>query len=170
MALLEILTVPHPTLKKKAKPVKEVDDDLRKQLDDMLETMYHERGIGLAANQVGFLNRVIVMDIEQNEEGPGTPIYLINPEIIWESEEYSVLEEGCLSVPEQFGDVERPNKIRVKYLDYNGQEQEMEAEDLASHCVQHEIDHLNGKLFIDYLSSLKRNMMVRKVKKIVRNK
>ncbi len=170
MALLDVLTVPHPILKKKAKPVSKVDDALRAQLDDMLETMYHAKGIGLAANQVGFLNRVVVMDVEQDENGPGTPIFLINPEIIWESEEISVLEEGCLSVPEQYGDVERPNKIKVRFLDYDGNEQEMEAEDLAAHCVQHEIDHLNGRLFIDYLSSLKRNMMVRKVKKITRDK
>jgi peptide deformylase len=130
--------------------------------------MYDAPGIGLAANQVGILNRVLVMDLEYRDGEGGNPYYMANPEIIWKSEEISVLEEGCLSVPQQYAEVERPEKVKVKYLDYNGEEKELEAKGLLSHCVQHEIDHLDGVVFIDYLSSLKRNMLIRKVKKIVK--
>lgn len=164
----EILTVPHPALKTKAEPIDTVDDAIREQMDRMLVTMYDAPGIGLAANQVGILNRVLVMDLDYRDGEGGKPVYMANPEIIWESEELSILEEGCLSVPQQYAEVERPEKVRVKYLDYNGHEQELEAEGLLSHCVQHEMDHLNGVVFIDYLSSLKRNMMVKKVKKLVK--
>ncbi len=162
----DIIKVPDPVLKAMAKPVGAVDDGLRKQLDMMLHTMYEAPGIGLAANQVGILNRVLVMDIAQREE-PETrkPIFMINPEIIWESEEPSVWEEGCLSIPGQYADVQRPLEVRVRYLDYHGKQQEDMFEGLGSHCVQHEIDHLNGVLFIDHLSSLKRNMILKKVKK-----
>lgn len=162
----DIIKVPDPVLKAVANPVGTVDDSLRKQLDRMLQTMYDAPGIGLAANQVGMLNRVLVMDIAQREE-PETrkPIFMINPEIIWESEEPSVWEEGCLSIPGQFADVQRPLEVRVRYLDYHGKQQEDTFEGLGSHCVQHEIDHLNGVLFIDHLSSLKRNMILKKVKK-----
>lgn len=161
-----IITVPDPVLKEKAKPVDAVDDALRAQLNAMLETMYKAPGIGLAANQVGLLNRVLVMDIAYRDN-PETrkPIFMINPEIIWESEEPSVWEEGCLSIPGHYADVERPRAVRVKFINYNGQWEEGYFEDLGSHCVQHEIDHLNGVLFIDHISALKRNMIMRKMQK-----
>ncbi|PJB69613.1 MAG: peptide deformylase [Alphaproteobacteria bacterium CG_4_9_14_3_um_filter_47_13] len=169
MSKFTIYTVPHPVLKEIAKPVDRVDDTLRKQMDDMLETMYDAPGIGLAANQVGLLNRVLVMDLEWREEHDRkNPIFMANPEIIWESGETSCMEEGCLSIPEQFAEVIRPATVKVKYLDYHGKEAQLEAEGLLSHCVQHEIDHLNGLRFIDHLSSLKRNMMIRRVKKLTK--
>lgn len=167
MSTYEIITIPDPVLKTEAQPVGSVTADIQKQLDAMLQTMYDAPGIGLAANQVGLLNRVIVMDLADRDEGEeAEPWFMVNPEIIWESEEMSVMQEGCLSIPKQYADVERPAEVRVKYLDYNGKEAEMEASGLLSHCVQHEIDHLNGVLFIDYLSSLKRNMIVKKVDKL----
>ena len=166
----KIITVPAGVLKETASPVSRVDNTLRTQMDRMVETMYQANGIGLAANQVNILNRVFVMDLSarMNRE-EGEPVFMVNPEIIWRSEEPSVMDEGCLSIPEQFAEVERPKEVRVKYLDYDGNEQEEQFSDLASHCVQHEIDHLNGVLFIDYLSRLKRNMMIRKVQKITKN-
>lgn len=167
MKTYNIITIPDPVLKQTAHPVARVDDEIRAQMDAMLQTMYDAPGIGLAANQVGLLNRVLVMDLSRrNEEEKPAPIFMANPEIIWESEEISVLEEGCLSIPQQYAEIERPASVRVKYLDYNGKEAEIEAHELLSHCLQHEIDHLNGILFIDYLSSLKRNMIVRKVEKL----
>lgn len=163
----EIITVPDPVLKQVAQPVDKVDEAIRKQMDGMLQAMYDAPGIGLAANQVSLLNRVLVMDLSDKKEGEEpNPICMANPEIIHESEEMSVREEGCLSIPQQYAEVERPAIVRVKYLDYNGKEAELEASGLLSHCVQHEIDHLNGVLFIDYLSSLKRNMMLKKVNKL----
>jgi len=163
----KIIKLPDPVLKQTAQPVERVDDVIRAQMDRMLETMYNAPGIGLAANQVSLVNRVLVMDFAQrDEEDPARkPIFMANPEIIWESEEPSVWEEGCLSIPGQFADVERPLQVRVKYLDYNNQWQEGLFEGLGSHCVQHEIDHLNGTLFIDHLSTLKRNMLLRKYRK-----
>ena len=165
----EIITVPDPVLKQKAQPVNKIDDAVRSQMDGMLRAMYDAPGIGLAANQVSLLNRVLVMDLSRRDdetpEDPN-PICMANPEIIYESEEMSVMEEGCLSIPKQYADVERPAIVRVKYLDYNGKDAELEATGLLSHCVQHEIDHLNGVLFIDYLSSLKRNMILKKVQKL----
>lgn len=163
----KIIKVPDPMLKQVAAEVSKVDDAIRAQLDKMLTTMYEAPGIGLAANQVAMLNRVIVMDVAQREE-PETrnPICMVNPEIIWESEEPSVWEEGCLSIPGQYADVTRPLSVRVKYWDYDGKTQEGLFEGLASHCVQHEIDHLNGVLFIDHLSTLKRNMIMNKMKKM----
>ncbi len=163
----KIVTVPHPALKQVAKPVDKVDDAIRAQMDGMLKTMYDAPGIGLAANQVNILNRVLVMDLsKRDEEEEPNPICMANPEVIYKSEELSVMEEGCLSVPQQYADVERPKVVRVKYLDYDGNEAELEADNLLSHCVQHEIDHLNGDLFIDYLSTLKRKMMIKKVNKL----
>ncbi|MCB1591050.1 MAG: peptide deformylase [Alphaproteobacteria bacterium] len=163
----EIITVPDPVLRQTAQAVSRVDDAIRKQMDRMLQTMYDAPGIGLAANQVNLLNRVLVMDLSRREEGSAAaPIFMANPEIIWESEEISVMEEGCLSIPKQLADVERPAEVRVKYLDYHGKEAELTAEGLLSHCVQHEIDHLNGVLFVDYLSRLKRNMLLKKAEKI----
>ncbi|HEY8189855.1 MAG TPA: peptide deformylase [Micavibrio sp.] len=170
MSPLKIITVPDPVLKAVAQPVAKVDDAIRRQMDDMLQTMYDAPGIGLAANQVSMLNRVLVMDIEARESGSGKkPIFMANPEIIQASEETSVMEEGCLSIPGQFADVARPAKVRVKYIDYDNVAQELEADGLLSHCVQHEIDHLNGVLFVDYLSSLKRSMMLRKVSKLMKD-
>ncbi len=167
MDLYTIITVPHPSLRKKAREVPRIDDAVRAQMDRMLRTMYEAPGIGLAANQVDILNRVLVMDLsKRNEEEKPAPIFMANPEVIWESEEMSVMEEGCLSIPQQYADVERPALVRVKYLGYDGKIAELEAEGLLSHCVQHEIDHLNGVLFVDYLSSLKRNMILRKVDKL----
>ncbi len=165
--LYEIITVPDPVLKQTAQEVATVTPEIQKQMDKMLATMYDAPGIGLAANQVGLLNRVLVMDLSRrDEEQEAAPIFMANPEIIWESEEMSVLEEGCLSIPQQYADVERPAQVRVKYLDFDGKQAELEASGLLSHCVQHEIDHLNGVLFIDYLSSLKRNMILRKLDKM----
>ena len=167
MSLLPIITIPHPVLKEVAKPVETITDTVRQQAQDMLDTMYDAPGVGLAANQVGLLNRVFVMDTDYRKE-PSTrkPLVMINPEIIWKSEEMSVMEEGCLSIPQQYAEVERPRSVRVKYIDLNGQISEWVGEDLASHCAQHELDHLNGVLFIDYLSRLKRNMIVKKVDKL----
>lgn len=162
MALLEILEYPHPVLKKQASKVKKIDDDIRKTLDDMLETMYKAPGIGLAAPQIGISKRMLVLDISLEKNAP---YFMINPEIIWESEEESVCQEGCLSVPEQYADVVRPAKIKVKYQDYDGKDQELEASEMLATCIQHEMDHLDGVLFIDYLSRLKRNMLVKKLKK-----
>lgn len=168
---LTIITVPDPVLKAVASPVARVDDAVRRQMDDMLQTMYDAPGVGLAANQVGLLNRVLVMDCAAREEGePGArkPIIMANPEIVWASEDRSIMEEGCLSIPGQFAEVERPASVRVKYLDYNGNEAELVTEEgsLLTHCVQHEIDHLNGVLFVDYLSKLKRDMILRRVDKL----
>ena len=154
MAVLPILIAPHPTLKAKSKPVKDVTDELRALLDDMLETMYDAPGIGLAANQIGSLHRVLVMDCgSRDDEETPRPIKIINPEITGVSEELSSYEEGCLSIPEQFADVERPAVVRVKYLDENGQKQERLFDGLEATCVQHEIDHLDGVLFVDHLST-----------------
>ena len=167
MEKYEIINIPDPVLKQTAQPVGGVDDAVRSQMDRMLETMYDAPGIGLAANQVSLLNRVLVMDLSNPDEGEDkAPICMANPEILWESEEMSVMQEGCLSIPQQYADVERPAIVRVKYLDYDGKEAELEASGLLSHCVQHEIDHLNGVLFIDYLSSLKRNMILKKIDKL----
>lgn len=167
MKTYEIITVPHPSLKAVAHSVSEVDDDIRAQMDAMLQTMYDAPGIGLAANQVNILNRVLVMDLSKRKDNQEpAPIFMANPEVIYKSEEMSVMEEGCLSIPRQYADVERPAIVRVKYWDYHGKEAELEASELLSHCVQHEIDHLNGVLFVDYLSSLKRNMILRKVEKL----
>jgi peptide deformylase len=169
MALREILIVPDPRLKKACAPVGEVNDEIRDLLDDMLETMYAAPGIGLAAPQIGVMKRVVVMDVSDDKDKP-EPMKLINPEIIWESEDISVYQEGCLSIPEQYADVERPAEVGVRYLDENGKEHEIEAEGLLATCIQHEIDHLDGVLFTDYLSALKRNMILKKVQKLQKTK
>jgi peptide deformylase len=167
----DVIIVPDPVLKQVAQPVETFDDTIRGQLTKMIETMYHAHGIGLAANQVGLLNRVLVIDIAQREDDKASraPICMVNPEIIWASDEPSFWEEGCLSIPGQYAEIQRPRHVRVQYLDEHGQKQEAEFSDLGSHCVQHEIDHLNGKLFVDYLSSLKRNMILKKVQKAQRD-
>ncbi|KAA0583813.1 peptide deformylase [Azospirillum sp. B21] len=165
MARLPILVAPHPILKRKAQPVAEVDARVVKLMDDMVETMYDANGIGLAAPQVGVLDRVIVVDVHEKGE-PANPIRLANPEIVWSSDEKAVCEEGCLSVPEQYAEVTRPQRIRVRYLDERNQQQEIEADGMLATCIQHEIDHLNGVLFVDYLSMLKRNILLKKVQKM----
>jgi peptide deformylase len=164
MALREILIVPDPILKQVSKPVETVDDDLRALMDDMLETMYAAPGIGLAAIQVGVAKRVIVMDLAREGEPPA-PRHFVNPEILWASEETAPYEEGCLSVPDIFDEVERPSRVKLRYLDYHGKTVEEDAEGLFAVCIQHEMDHLEGVLFIDYLSRLKREQAVKKVKK-----
>ena len=165
MALREILTVPNPVLKQKSLPVEGgVTDELRALMDDMLETMYDAPGIGLAAIQIGVPQRIIVMDLSREEEEKA-PRYFINPEILWTSEETVPYEEGCLSIPEIYDSVERPAKVRLRYLDYDGKQVEEEAEGIYAVCIQHEMDHLEGVLFIDHLSRLKRDRAVAKVKK-----
>ena len=164
MALREIITVPNPLLKKRSVEVETVDDELRTLMDDMLETMYAAPGIGLAAVQVGVPRRVIVMDLAREGEPP-QPRHFVNPEITWRSEELAVREEGCLSVPDVYDDVERPARVGLRYLDYDGALVEEEAEGLLAVCIQHEMDHLDGVLFIDHLSRLKRDRAVAKVKK-----
>jgi len=164
MAIRPILTVPDPKLKLVSKPVERVDDTLRALMDDMLETMYAAPGIGLAAIQVGEPVRVIVMDLAREGEGPA-PRHFVNPEIVWASEETAPYEEGCLSVPEIYDEVERPARVKIKYLNYKGDELVEDCEGLYAVCIQHEMDHLNGVLFIDHLSRLKRDRAVAKVKK-----
>lgn len=164
MAIRPILTAPDPRLREVSKPVQTVDDELRALMDDMLETMYDAPGIGLAAIQVGVPLRVIVMDLADKEEEPA-PRFFINPEILDPSEGTALYEEGCLSVPDFYEEVERPAACRVQYLDYDGKEQLLEAEGLLATCIQHEMDHLEGVLFIDYLSRLKRDRVLKKLKK-----
>ncbi|MEM8934879.1 MAG: peptide deformylase [Pseudomonadota bacterium] len=164
MAIRKILTAPDARLREVSKPVERVDDALRALMDDMLETMYDAPGIGLAAIQVGVPLRVIVMDLAGEDEARA-PRYFVNPEILDPSEDMATYEEGCLSVPEFFDEVERPATCRVKYLDYDGAEQVLDAEGLLATCIQHEMDHLNGVLFIDHLSRLKRDRVLKKLKK-----
>ena len=164
MALREILTEPNEILRKKSLLVDQVDGDIQKLMDDMLETMYLAPGIGLAAIQVGVLKRVIVLDIARKDE-PKNPLYFINPEIITKSKDSLAYEEGCLSVPGQFAEITRSSNCYIKYLDYYGQPQELKTEGLLATCIQHEIDHLEGILFIDYLSKLKKTMIVKKLSK-----
>jgi peptide deformylase len=164
MSLLPILTAPDPRLKVKAKPVERVDEGVRRLMDDMLETMYAAPGIGLAAPQVGISKRVIVLDIAKEGE-PRAPLKLANPQIVWASEEDVVFEEGCLSVPEHYAEVARPASVRIRYLDYQDELREIETSGLLATCLQHEIDHLDGILFIDHLTSLKRNIILRKLLK-----
>ena len=164
MAIRPILTVPDPKLKLVSKPVERVDDALRALMDDMLETMYAAPGIGLAAIQVGEPVRVIVMDLAREGEEPA-PRHFVNPEVVWASEETAPFEEGCLSVPEIYDEVERPARVKIRYLNYQGDEVIEDCEGLYAVCIQHEMDHLNGVLFIDHLSRLKRDRAVAKVKK-----
>ena len=165
MALREILTVPHPMLKQKSAPVEGgVTDELRALMDDMLETMYAAPGIGLAAVQIGVPKRVIVMDLSRDGEDK-QPRYFVNPEILWASDETAPYEEGCLSVPEIYDEVERPARVKLRYLNYQGEQVEEEADGLYAVCIQHEMDHLEGILFIDHLSRLKREQAIKKVKK-----
>ena len=164
MAILDIIVAPDPRLKITAKAVKAVDDDVRALMDDMLESMHVANGIGLAAPQVGDSRRVIVVDISRAEEEPD-PIRMANPELLWVSDEEGNHEEGCLSLPEQYAEVERPESIRVRYLDRSGEEQELDATGMLATCIQHEMDHLDGILFVDHISSLKRKLILRKLSK-----
>ena len=164
MALRQILTEPNQTLREKSLPIETIDEDIKTLMDDMLETMYAAPGIGLAAIQVGVPKRVIVLDIDQ-KEGEKNPIFFINPEIVEKSETNSTYEEGCLSVPGQFAEIDRPAKCHIKYLDCNGQKQEIKAEGMLATCIQHEMDHLEGILFIDHLSKLKKTMIIKKLSK-----
>lgn len=164
MALLPIITAPDPRLKAVAEPVAAVDDDVRRLLDDMLETMYAAPGIGLAAPQVGASTRAIVVDIADKEEKPA-PMKIVNPEILWVSDDDANYEEGCLSLPDQFAEVARPRAIRLRYLDETGERRELEADGLLATCIQHEIDHLDGVLFVDHVSAVRRNIILRKLQK-----
>ena len=164
MSKREIVIEPDPILRKKSENLEKVDDELRGLLHDMLETMYSAPGIGLAAVQVGILKRLIVIDISKEKEKKN-PLFLINPEVISKSKNTAIYEEGCLSLPGHYAEIERPAECRVKYIDYNGKEKEIEANGLLSTCIQHEVDHLNGVLFIDYLSKLKKDMILKKLVK-----
>ncbi len=166
MTKRKIITEPDIILRKKSATLEKVDDELRELMDDMLETMYDAPGIGLAGVQVGILKRLIVIDISRDQEKKN-PLFLINPEIISKSSSTSVYEEGCLSLPGYFAEIERPAECQIKYLDYHGKKKEMKAGGLLATCIQHEVDHLNGILFIDYLSKLKRDMII---KKLIKNK
>jgi peptide deformylase len=169
MALLPIITAPDPRLKIKARPVAAVDVKVRRLMDDMVETMYHSIGIGLAAPQVGVAQRVLVIDCAREGEKP-QPMRIANPEILWRSEEMMLSNEGCLSLPEHYADVERPAEIRLRYLDHENEIREIDAKGLLATCLQHEIDHLDGILFVDHISNLKRGMILRKLAKTKRGR
>jgi peptide deformylase len=164
MALRDIIVLPDKRLRAVSEPVKRIDREVRALVDDMFETMYEAPGIGLAAIQVGVPRRVVTMDTAKNE-APKDPRVFINPELVWKSDDQATYEEGCLSIPEFYEEVTRPSLVRVKYLDLDGKEQEIEANGLLATCLQHEIDHLNGILFIDYISKLKRDRVVKKFQK-----
>ena len=167
MAILPIIIAPDQRLAKPAKPVAKVDDSVRRLMADMLETMYQAPGIGLAAPQVGELKRVIVVDCVKSGEPP-QPYKMANPEILWESEDLLVSNEGCLSLPEHYADVTRPAEVKIRYLDEQNEIRELHAKGLLATCIQHEIDHLEGTLFVDHLSALKRNIILRKLQKTKR--
>lgn len=164
MAILPIITAPDPRLKVKSEPVERVDDEVRRLMDDMLETMYAAPGVGLSAIQVGVPRRVIVADAAPEGE-PRNPVFLANPRIVSVSEELAVYNEGCLSLPEQFAEIERPARVVVEHLDRNGELKRLEADGLLARCIQHEMDHLEGVLFVDRLSAVRRNMILRKLAK-----
>ena len=165
MAVLKLYEYPHPILRQKCEKVSIVDDEMRIFLNDMLETMYADKGCGLAAPQVGVSKRVVVLDYATEEDEEKKPMFLVNPEIIWKSEEKVMFCEGCLSLPDQRADVERHEKVRVHFIDYHGQEQEVLADGLLAIILQHEIDHLDGILYIDHLSRLKRERLLKKLEK-----
>ena len=167
---MPLIILPDPLLRTVSKPVERIDDDLKKFADDMLETMYEAPGIGLAAIQVGVPRRMLVLDVANKDEGEKQPMVVINPTVLRSSDERSVYEEGCLSIPEFYAEVERPASVRVRYTDLAGKEQEIEAEGLLATCLQHEIDHLDGALFIDYLSRLKRDRVIKKFAKAAKHK
>lgn len=185
--MYKVILHPDPVLKQIANPIGDINADIKTQAERMLDTMYETKGIGLAANQVNILNRMFVMDVDpsvwrytnegakvleiesayrEGQEVKPNPLVMINPEIVKSSEQKSVYLEGCLSLPQQYADVERPAHVMVEYIDLNGNKQTMDASGLESHCIQHELDHLNGVLFIDYLSRLKRGTLIRKLEKL----
>ena len=174
MAVLDILEIPDPRLRDVAQPIPAVDDDIRRLADDMLETMYAAHGIGLAATQVGIDKRILVIDLQEEEDAEGKPIrnprVFINPELFDPSDDYGVYTEGCLSVPDQFADVERPAVIHARWLDEQGKAHEERLDGLLATCLQHEMDHLEGILFIDHLSRLKRDMILKKLDKARRSR
>ena len=165
MTLLRIRTYPDPVLRVRCEPVAAVDDEVRRLLDDMLETMYAAPGIGLAAPQVGVSRRLVVVDVSEDKN---QPLQLVNPEIVWRSDECEVAEEGCLSLPEIYGEVRRARAVRLRYLDREGTPRELKAEGLLARCLQHELDHLDGVLFIDHLTPVRRNLLLRKYRKLQR--
>ena len=172
MTIHPIIIIPNPILRITSKPVNAVTDTTHRLMDDMLETMYHAHGIGLAAIQIGIAQRIIVMDLSEQKDNDSpdtpmirTPFYFINPEIIWTSEEKNSHKEGCLSLPETYNDVIRPRQCHIRYLDYHGVAQEMKCDDLRATCIQHEIDHLNGIVFIDHISRIKRDRAIKKLQK-----
>lgn len=169
MSLRKILIHPDPRLKKVCAPIEGIDATIRKLADDMIETMHDAPGIGLAAPQIGVLQRIIVLDCTAKDEAPA-PMALINPEVTWASDDLNTHEEGCLSIPEQFEEVSRPARVRANWLDLDGERREADFDGLWATCVQHEIDHLNGKLFIDYLSKIKRSIITGKMKKLKRER
>ena len=174
MTVLKLYEYPEPILKQKAQKVEKVDAEIQKLLDDMLETMYASAGLGLAAPQIGVSKRIVVIDVEQEDDDngvkSGNPLCLVNPEIIWRSEDKVCGEEGCLSVPKQRAEVERNAEVKVRYLDYEGNEQEIFGDGLLAVCLQHELDHLDGLLYIDRISRLKRQMLLKKLDKMRANK
>ncbi len=170
MAMLPIITAPDPRLKVTARKVTSVNAKVRRLMNDMLETMYAAPGIGLAAPQVGEALRVIVVDCAREDEKPRQPYQLANPEILWQSDEIVTVSEGCLSLPEHYADVARPAAVKVRYLDSENEIRELDANGLLATCIQHEMDHLDGVLFVDHISSLKRNIILRKLAKAKRQK
>ncbi|MET3559586.1 peptide deformylase [Bartonella japonica] len=164
MPIKPLVTLPNPILREVSKPIEHVDTEIQKLADDMLETMYHAHGVGLAAIQIGIPLCMLVVDVSGND-APKNPLVFINPEILWLSDEHNVYKEGCLSIPEYYAEVERPKCLRVRYINREGKQTEIEADHLLATCLQHEIDHLNGRLFIDYISKIKRDMVIRKFKK-----
>ncbi|WP_455478843.1 peptide deformylase [Bartonella sp. B10] len=169
MSIKTLITLPDQILRQVSKPVEQIDSTIQKLADDMLDTMYSAQGIGLAAIQIGVPVRMLVIDIAEKNT-PKDPLIVINPEILWLSDERSIFNEGCLSIPEYYAEVERPKCLRVRYRNHEGQQTEMEADNLLATCLQHEIDHLNGQLFIDHISKIKRDMVIRKFKKRAKEK
>ena len=164
MPIRKIIIEPDPILRRKSENLEKVNNELRKLMDDMLKTMYAAPGIGLAAVQVGILKRLIVIDVSKDEKKKA-PLFLVNPQITYKSKSTSIHEEGCLSLPGYFAEIERPSECHVDYLDYNGEKKNLKADGLLSTCIQHEVDHLNGILFIDYLSKLKKDLIIKKLVK-----
>ena len=164
MAKKKILVIPDPLLRKVSEPVNSVNTEVKNLMDDMLETMYAAPGIGLAAVQIGVLKRIIVIDLSKDGEKKN-PLFIVNPEITFKSNELISYEEGCLSIPNQFAEVKRPSSCKVNFLDYNGKKKEIDADGLLATCIQHEVDHLDGILFIDYLSKLKKDLILKKTEK-----
>ena len=167
MAKKQIITIPNPLLRKISEPVTSVNNEEKKLMDDMLETMYAAPGIGLAAVQVGVLKRIIVIDLSKDGEKK-TPLFIVNPQITFKSDDLISYEEGCLSIPNQFAEIKRPSSCKVNFLDYNGKKKEISADGLLATCIQHEVDHLNGILFIDHLSKLKKDLILKKTKKQIK--